>query len=286
MILIVDSGSTKCDWIAVDGKGVQLQEKMRTKGLNPAILKEKKLKKIIRKSDELMDIKNQVSHVFFYGAGCGTEKPKAMLSNILQLIFSNAIIDVQEDTMAAVRATINSDDEAAVVCIMGTGSNCSYYDGKRLHQRVISLGYTLMDDASGNYFGKELIKDYYYNSMPEDIKVAFEHKYNLEADYIKYNLYKQPNPNAYLAAFAEFMFLNKDSDYIKDLIKNGIRQFANNMIFQYKEEIKTVPVHFAGSIAFFSEDEIKEVGKELGFIVGNFERRPIEGLVEYHTKNL
>jgi N-acetylglucosamine kinase-like BadF-type ATPase len=286
MILIVDSGSTKCDRIEVDGKGVQLQEKMRTKGLNPAILKEKKLKKIIRKSDELMDIKNQVSHVFFYGAGCGTEKPKAMLSNILQLIFSNAIIDVQEDTMAAVRATINSDDEAAVVCIMGTGSNCSYYDGKRLHQRVISLGYTLMDDASGNYFGKELIKDYYYNSMPEDIKVAFEHKYNLEADYIKYNLYKQPNPNAYLAAFAEFMFLNKDSDYIKDLIKNGIRQFANNMIFQYKEEIKTVPVHFAGSIAFFSEDEIKEVGKELGFIVGNFERRPIEGLVEYHTKNL
>lgn len=286
MILIVDSGSTKCDWIAVDDKGVQLQEKIRTKGLNPAILKEKKLKKIIRRSDELMEIRNQVSHVFFYGAGCGTEKPKAMLADVLQLIFLGAVIDVQEDTMAAVRATINSDNEAAVVCIMGTGSNCSYYDGKRLHQRVISLGYTLMDDASGNYFGKELIKDYYYNSMPEDIKVAFEHKYNLEADYIKYNLYKQPNPNAYLAAFAEFMFLNKDSDYIKALIKNGIKLFVKNMIFQYKEEIKTAPVHFAGSIAFFSETEIREVGIELGFTVGNFERRPIEGLVEYHTKNL
>ncbi|TXE20281.1 N-acetylglucosamine kinase [Psychroserpens burtonensis] len=286
MILIVDSGSTKCDWIVVDHKGVQLQEKIRTKGLNPAILKEKKLKKIIRKSDELMDLKNQVTHVFFYGAGCGTEQPKAMLANVLQLIFLNAIIEVQEDTMAAVRATINTDDEAAVVCIMGTGSNCSYYDGKRLHQRVISLGYTLMDDASGNYYGKKLIKDYYYNSMPEDIKVAFEDRYNLEADYIKYNLYKQPNPNAYLATFAEFMFLNKDSKYIKKLIKNGIRQFVKNMIFQYKEEIKTVPVHFAGSIAFFSETEIKEVGEELGFIVGNFERRPIEGLVAYHTKNL
>jgi hypothetical protein len=82
------------------------------------------------------------------------------------------------------------------------------------------------------------------------------------------------------------MFLNKDSKYIKKLIKNGIRQFVKNMIFQYKEEIKTVPVHFAGSIAFFSETEIKEVGEELGFIVGNFERRPIEGLVAYHTKDL
>lgn len=286
MILITDSGSTKCDWIAVDNNGEQLQEKIRTKGLNPAILKEKKLKKIIRNSDELMKFNHDVTHVFFYGAGCGTEKPKMMLKEILESVFINAEVDVQEDTMAAVRATLNHNDEAAVVCIMGTGSNCSYFDGERLHQRVLSLGYTLMDEASGNYYGKELIKDYYYKKMPEDIKIAFEHKYNLEADYIKYNLYKQPNPNAYLANFAEFMFLNKDSEYISELIKKGIRTFAKNMIFQYKEEIKKVPVHFAGSIAYFSKPEIQEVADELGFTVGNFERRPIEGLVAYHTKAL
>ena len=227
------------------------------KDFNPAILKEKKLKKIIRSSDELMAINHEVTHVFFYGAGCGTENPRLTLSTILESIFINAEVDVQEDTMAAVRATINHDDEAAVVCIMGTGSNCSYYDGERLHQRVVSLGYTLMDDASGNFYGKALIKDYYYNKMPEDIKIAFEHKYNLDADYIKYNLYKQPNPNAYLASFAEFMFLNKDSEYIINLIKSGIRDFANHMIFQYKEELKKVPVHFAGSIAFFAKKENK-----------------------------
>ena len=284
MILITDGGSTKCDWIVVDNNGDQLQEKIRTKGLNPAILKDKKLKKIIRKSDELMTFNHKVTHVFFYGAGCGTENPRLMLKDVLESIFINAEVDVQEDTMAAVRATLNKNDEAAVVCIMGTGSNCSYFDGERLHQRVISLGYIIMDDASGNYFGKELIKDYYYNKMPEDIKIAIEHKYNLEADFIKYNLYKQPNPNAYLANFAEFMFLNKDSDYIKELIRNGIRTFANNMIFQYKEELKKVPVHFAGSIAFFAEAEIREVADELGFTVGNFERRPIEGLLKKKKK--
>lgn len=286
MILIVDSGSTKCDWIAVDKTGAQLHEKIRTKGLNPAILKEKKLEKIIRKSKELAQFQEQATNIFFYGAGCGTERPRAILSQILKSIFVNAVIDVQEDTMAAVRATLNHDTEAAVVCIMGTGSNCSYFDGQKLHQRVVSLGYTIMDEASGNYYGKELLKDYYFNNMPEDIKIAFEHKYNLEADYIKYNLYKQPNPNAYLANFAEFMFLNKDSAYIKELIKKGIRVFAKHMIFQFKEELKTVPVHFAGSIAYFAEDEIREVASELGFTVGNFERRPIEGLVKYHTKDL
>ena len=283
MILIVDSGSTKCDWVSVDENGNQLLEKIRTKGLNPAILKEKKLFKIINKQTELKKHKDEVTHVYFYGAGCGTEKPRLQLKMVLESIFSKATVEVKEDTFAAVRATISEPNEAAVVCILGTGSNCSYYDVKELHQRVSSLGYTLMDDASGNYYGKQLIRDYYFNHMPENIKVSFAEKYNLDADFIKYNLYKQPNPNAYLASFAEFMFLNKESDYIKTLIKKGLKLFSKNMIFQFKDELKFVPVHFAGSIAFFSENEIREVANELGYKVGNIVRRPIEGLVSYHT---
>jgi N-acetylglucosamine kinase-like BadF-type ATPase len=286
MILIVDSGSTKSDWIALDKSGNKILEKIRTKGLNPEILKQEKLKKIIKKNPDLKAHKREVTDVFFYGAGCGTERGKEMVYNVLKEVFVNANVKVEEDTMAAVYSTISHDKEAAVVCILGTGSNCSYFDGEQLHQRVLSLGYIIMDDASGNYYGKQLLRDYYFNQMPENIKIAFESKHNLEADYLKYNIYKQPNPNAYLADFAEFMFLNKDSEYIVELIKKGIRVFAKNMIMQYKEEIKTVPVHFAGSIAYFSQDEIKAVAQEMGFTVGNFERRPIEGLVPFHTKNL
>ncbi|WP_295986276.1 BadF/BadG/BcrA/BcrD ATPase family protein [uncultured Algibacter sp.] len=286
MILIVDSGSTKSDWIAVDSNGNKLLEKIRTKGLNPAILAEKKLAKRILKSQELRSNREKVTHVFFYGAGCGTENAKELLETVLKDIFINALIEVNEDTLAAVYSTINHPKEAAVVCILGTGSNCSYYDGERLHQRVKSLGYILMDDASGNYYGKQLIRDYYFNHMPENVRLAFGSKFNMDADFIKYNLYKQPSPNAYLANFAEFMFLHKDSEYTINLIKKGIRIFVNNMIMQFKEELKTVPVHFAGSIAYFAQQEIKEVADEMGFKVGNFERRPIDGLVPFHTKSL
>ncbi len=286
MILIVDSGSTKSDWIAVDNNGNKLLEKIRTKGLNPAILSEKKLRKIILKNKDLKKNRDIVTHVYFYGAGCGTEKPVLMLKEVLENIFTGAHVEVNEDTMAAVYSTINHEKEAAVVCILGTGSNCSYFDGEKLHQRVVSLGYSIMDDASGNYYGRQLIRDYYFNHMPENVKIAFGSKFNMEADYIKYNIYKQPNPNAYLANFAEFMFLHKDSSYTIDLIKKGIRLFATNMIMQYKEELKTVPVHFAGSIAYFSQKEITEVAEEMGFKVGNFERRPIEGLVSFHTKKI
>lgn len=286
MILIIDSGSTKSDWLAVDSSGNKLMDKIRTKGLNPAILNEKKLTKRILKSKDLKENKNKVTHVFFYGAGCGTANARVLLKDVLSGVFVNAHVEVNEDTLAAVYSTINNPQEAAVVCILGTGSNCSYYDGDTLHQRVISLGYTLMDDASGNYYGKQLIRDYYFNKMPENVKIAFGAKFNMEADFIKYNLYKQPSPNAYLANFAEFMFLQKDSEYTINLIKKGIRIFATNMIMQYKEELKTAPVHFAGSIAFFAQQEIKEVAQEMGFKVGNFVRRPIDGLVPFHTKNL
>ncbi|KJD33592.1 N-acetylglucosamine kinase [Tamlana nanhaiensis] len=286
MVLIVDSGSTKSDWIAVDTDGNKLLEKIRTEGLNPAILSESKLTKRIEKSDVLIKHSNEVTHLYFYGAGCGTENAQQNLGNVLKKLFPNAHVEVNEDTLAAVYSTINHPEEAAVVCILGTGSNCSYYDGENLHQRVNSLGYTLMDDASGNYYGKQLIRDYYFNKMPENIKVAFGSKFNMDTDFVKNNLYKKPSPNAYLASFAEFMFLHKDSAYTIELIKKGIRLFTETMIMQYKEELKSVPVHFAGSIAYFAQDEIKAVAEEMGFTVGNFIRRPIEGLIPFHTKSL
>lgn len=285
MIFIVDSGSTKCDWIAIDINGIQLFEKVRTKGLNPAILTPDELLGRIQENEMLNLHKNDVDKIYFYGAGCGTEGPSLALKQVLESYFINAETEVKEDTLAAVYATIEN-NEPAVVCILGTGSNCTFFDGKNCHQKIQSLGYILMDHASGNYFGKQLIRDYYFNHMPENLKVSFNDKYNLEPGFIKYNLYKEQNPNAYLASFAEFMFLNKESEYIRDMIKLGFKRFTRNMIYQFKDKLDNVPVHFAGSIAFLSQDEIREVADEMGFKVGNFVKRPIDGLVKYHTQKL
>ena len=287
MILIVDSGSTKSDWIAIDSKtGNNFFERQRTSGLNPAIISKFEAIDIINKNKIITNHRLRVEYVFFYGAGCGTVEASRMLKNVLKSIFSNAKVSVKEDTYAAVFSTIASKASPAVVCILGTGSNCTYFDGKKVQQRVVSLGYSVMDDASGNYFGRQLLRDYYFDFMPHDFKLMFETRYNINADYIKKNLYKKPNPNAYLAKFAEFLVLNRESDYVQSVIKKGLRSFVKTMILQYEDEIKTVPVHFAGSIAFFLQEEIKEIAMEFGFKIGNFQRRPIEGLVDYHINQV
>jgi len=287
MILIVDSGSTKSDWIAIDSKtGNHFFERQRTSGLNPAIISKFEAIDIINKNKIITNHRLRVEYVFFYGAGCGTVEASRMLKNVLKSIFSNAKVSVQEDTCAAVFSTIDSEASPAVVCILGTGSNCTYFDGKKTQQRVVSLGYSVMDDASGNYFGRQLLRDYYFDFMPHDFKLMFESRYNINADYIKKNLYKKPNPNTYLAKFAEFLVLNRESDYVQSVIKNGLRSFVKTMILQYEDEIKKVPVHFAGSIAFFLKEEIKEIAMEFGFKIGNFQRRPIEGLIDYHINQV
>ena len=281
MILIADGGSTKCDWILLDFKG-EVALKTRTEGLNPAVVKGEILTARLQANDELMQIVDSVTKIFFYGAGCGTEKPNLALKKIFEAIFKNANIDVKEDTYAATYAVTS---EPGIVCILGTGSNSSYFDGKEVHTTIPSLGYILMDEASGNYFGKKLIRDYYYKKMPANLRKEFEQKFDLSADSIKENIYKKDNPNVYLANFAEFMFRAERNNYFYSVIKKGMKDFFKNRIKPY-DNYQELPVHFVGSIAFFSSDIINKVARKYGVTIGNIVRRPIDGLIEYHRKQL
>jgi N-acetylglucosamine kinase-like BadF-type ATPase len=282
MKLLVDSGSTKADWIAIDENGKVLFT-TQTLGLNPEVLDKEE---IISRLDDKFDIshnKLKATDLYFYGAGCGTERMKKFLSDVFKEYFPNAVINVHEDTYAAVYATTPKDQEA-IVCILGTGSNCSFFDGKTLHQKVQSLGYIAMDDGSGNRFGRHLLRGYYFNKMPKELASEFEEEYNLDADYIKENLYKEANPNAYLATFAKFIIKHKDNEFCKKIIRKELKDFTKNYIMQY-ENCKEVPVHFVGSIAFYLKDELESVLSKYEIKIGNVLRRPIDGLIAYHILN-
>lgn len=283
MKLLVDSGATKADWIALDENGDRLFT-TQTLGLSPEVIgKEEALERLKARFD-IYNNRNEVSSLYFYGAGCGTDRMKNFMKNeVFQEFFPNAEITVKEDTYAAAYAT-NPTNEKSIVCILGTGSNCSYFDGEELHQKVQSLGYIAMDDCSGNRFGRDLIRGYYFNKMPKELAEKFEKEYDLDPDAIKHNLYKEPNPNAYLATFAKFLIQNKDNSFIKEIITDAMQVFVDNYILQY-DNAYDVPVHFVGSIAFYLKAELKEVLAKNNLKIGNVLRRPIDGLIEYHKLN-
>ena len=174
MILITDGGSTKCDWVLLDDSG-SILFKTATKGLNPAVLPRAELSERIVENDTLRKVFNEVKKIDFYGAGCGTPIPTSVFKEVLQSLFTSAEINIYEDTIAAVYAATT---DPGIVCILGTGSNSCYFDGEKVHAPIPSLGYILMDEASGNHYGRRLIRDYYYKKMPAHIAAEFAKQYN------------------------------------------------------------------------------------------------------------
>jgi len=283
MILVVDSGSTKTDWIALDKKG-SIIFSTQTLGMNPQVLSSSIISERIINNFDLYKNRDSVNEIFFYGAGCGVPSSRNRIRKVFEGIFKKCDFDIKEDTYAAVHSTIKV-GEKAIVCILGTGSNCCYYNGNNIEQKIASLGYTIMDEASGNFFGKQLIRSYYFNEMDPDIAKVFEKKHDLRADVIKENLYRKENPNAYLASFSKFLITNKDYSVFQEIISEGLNRFINHQIMQF-DDCRDIPIHFVGSVAYYLKDEIKESLIKKGLKIGNVVQRPIDKLVNYHIELL
>ena len=283
MILIVDSGSTKTDWIALGHDGEELFS-TQTLGLNPQMLSNEILNERIKNNYDIYKNRKSVNKLFFYGAGCGLESSQNRILNVFESIFINSEFDIKEDTYAAVYSVVE-EGTPSIVNIIGTGSNCTYYDGKDVIQKVQSLGYVLMDYASGNYYGKYLIRAYYFNKMPENLKKEFSEKFDLSPNTIKNKLYREENPNTYLATFARFLIENKSDEYFKEIIYKGLERFIEYQILQF-DDFSSVEIHYVGSIAYYLKDEITRVGAKYNLTTGKFVKRPIDGLVEYHKRNI
>ena len=283
MILVVDSGSTKTDWIALDKNGKEIFS-TKTLGLNPQMLSNEILNERIKNNFDIYKNRKSVEKLFFYGAGCGVESTQERILKVFNSIFINSEFDIKEDTYAAVYSAVDI-GTPSILNIIGTGSNCSYYDGEKIIQKVQSLGYVLMDYASGNYYGKYLIRAYYFNKMPEDLRKEFGENYDLSPNSIKNKLYREENPNTYLAGFAKFLIENKSNEYFKEIIFKGLERFIDYQILQY-DDFSKVDIHYVGSIAYYLRDEITKIGKKYNLKTGKFIQRPIIGLVDYHKRNI
>lgn len=279
MILIADSGSTKCDWLLTDPNG-NIILKQKTPGINPVMFTLDEIKERVGLATDILSNADQITHVYFYGAGCGLDGNQELMQKALFAFYVDAKVEVQSDLVAAVRATTK---EPGIVCILGTGSNSCYYDGDTIHFGFDSLGYSVMDEASGNYFGRELLKDFFYKKMPSNIAERFASEYDVSANQVLLHLYKEPMPAKYLASFAKFIFeVGLSDNYIQRLLEKGFNELIE---YQFKlwPNYQKLPIHFIGSIAYYAKDILKSTLESENMTVGRILRTPLQGLYNYHT---
>lgn len=281
MILIADSGSTKCDWALLNEKG-QRSEVVSTVGLNPYFHDEDFIFEAVNGQLTLREHAHQVTHVFLYGAGSSSAALCKIMEEGLSRLFTKAEITVDHDLVGAAYATY--DGRPCISCILGTGSNSCAFDGERVWEEIPSLAYIVGDEASGSYFAKILLREYFYKQLPEEIERAFDQEFALTKDEFTDRVYNKPHANVYLASFMKFIGLFKDHPHVKNWIVAGMREFiaVHVKCFAHWE---SVPVHFIGSIAFHFGECLEIAAEKEGIQLGNVIKQPIDGLVEYHLQH-
>lgn len=275
MILIADSGSTKTDWCAIKQNHTGIN--ISTQGINPFQQDEETIIRILEKELKPLLSDHLIQAIYFYGAGCTPEKAP-MVARILKEFFTESHVEVNSDLLGAARSLCGN--KKGIACILGTGSNSCYYDGKQIQANISPLGYILGDEGSGAVLGKNLIGDLLKGQLSEELKKSFLEEYQLTVADILQQVYREPLPNRFLASFCPFLSANRKNPEIHFfLVKNFRNFFKRNVRTYHKEQL---PVHIIGSIAYFFSKELKEAGEAEGLHIGRIEKSPMKGLVHYH----
>ena len=273
--LLVDAGSTKTDWIVLENGTVT--HRVATRGFNPNYSDPKLLPELLKELPADLPV---IEEVHYYGSGCGSEVNQNTVRRCLKARFKKAEITVTHDLMAVCHAALGH--EKGIACILGTGANSCLYDGNDITERAVSLGYLLGDEGSGCYIGRKLVRAYFYDLMPLELKLSFHLAYNLEINEFVHRVYHGSEASKYLAEFTRFAGEHLAHPYIQNLIKDSFSDFLQAFVLRYKG-CRTLPVSFVGSVAFAFQDLLRESLESEGLTLGKVMQSPAEGLIQMYS---
>ena len=268
--LIADSGSTKTDWALTDGR------RIKTQGINPFHMDEDTIRHIL--TDELLSQMDGacVGAVWFYGSGVRPELEVKMQRLLHETFPSAATIEAKSDLLGAARALCGRHE--GIACILGTGANSCYYDGRQIVSNTPALGYVLGDEGSGANLGIRFLNALYKGQLPREVLYEFESSMQLSLTDIIQRVYRQPMANRFLASLSPFIHAHLDLPLVNAIVVGAFRDFLRKNIDAYGR--RDLPVSAVGSIAFCYQEQWAEALKEEGYERGIIVRSPIDGLVQ------
>lgn len=280
-LLLAESGSTKTDWCLLrpDSRIIRF----KTPGINPYLQTPESITHMLSEELSWNREKHRPDAITFYGAGAGNTANQKILQDALQHFFGVEKIGVQSDMMAAAHALCG--DEKGVVCILGTGSNSCYYDGKKIARQQASLGYVAGDEGSGNYMGKRVLQYYAYHTFDDELRAHFEMLYGSDLSKMLHHIYREPFPNRYLAGFVQLLTENRGHFMVENIVEDCLNDFFHHHILKYRESWKQA-IHFTGSIAWVFKDVIENLCHQYELELGAIAQSPMEGLIRYHKREL
>ncbi len=278
MKLIADAGSSKTSWALV--KNVQEIAYFETSGIDPFNLQKEEIIQLINSYlPEIIEQKEAILEIRYFGTGANYPSTISLLTESLQAVFSHSTIYIEHDLLGTAIALCKN--KPGIACILGTGSNSCYYDGEKIQQQVAAPGYILADEGSGAYLGRLLLLDFIREDIPLVLHQKMEEKYQLTVDKIMHGVYRQKEPNKFLASFVPFLKENSNETYCKELVARSFNDFFKSNISRYTQK-EIIPINFTGGIAFHFSEILTQVLRSHNCNLGIVAQQPIKELATYY----
>ncbi len=277
MFWLAEAGATKTDWLRSDGI------RQRFPGFNIEVeggaeAAEKHFTTIRQALVE--SAWPWPETLYYYGPALHNAENKDTIRAVLKSVFPEiAHIQVEHDLLGAARAAWGK--AAGIVCILGTGSNCAWYDGEQIVRQRGGHGYLLGDEGSGADLGKSLLSALLHDEMPEDLRAQFLKRYSQSPLELRAAAYRSSRPSAFLASFAYFLSEHQAHPWVKNLVQNRIEAFVKRTWGRWETG---EPVRYVGGIARAFADLIEEVTRAWGGKWDGVVSDPAENLLQFHRR--
>lgn len=278
MIAVVYSGSNFAYWKLAQKQTVV--QSFKTSGINPFISDEKSILALLNKNIHLIHHAEEIKKIFFFGPGITSHKHKQTVYNAFSEFFRFGKVTVEDDIYAAALATCQ--DLPGIVCILGSGSNAAYFDGKKIKLNNYGLGYILADEGSANWIGMKIVKSFLNKTLPDKLNKKFTEKFDLDRKQILDKVYKQPQPAVFFSSFRSFAKDNIKEAYMAELVKSGFQKFISSYTIPLIQENPKIPVYFVGTVASNYQELLKQTASEHNINIANIIKEPINNLLKYY----
>lgn len=282
-ILIADGGATSTSWAVVKGNGHQI---VRTSGLNPTLKVDAEIESVIFDELSLLINSSLVSEVYFYGAGCDEFKNSNRIKRILSEAFRKAEITVKPDIEGAGLALFAK--QTGIVVISGTGSSAGFMHEGSLVDIMPSKSYPAGDFGSGAHIGSLILKDFFVDEVPVEIKELIQARRRLSIDEL-FVQFQDPMKSKLIASKALMDVITSaefdkpmHQEYLKRLVFEAIEPFFDQLKHHFKNALAQQSLRFVGGTVAVFEHHFREYFRTKGLIIDKIERTPINGLIEFH----
>lgn len=281
MIAVIYSDSHDATWKLAQKRDSVICT-FKTPGINPSLNDEKYINNIFNKNINLINHAEEISRIYFFGAGTFSKERKMMILGLFGEFFKNGKVLVDHDVKAAALAACG--DQCGIVGILGSGSNAAYFDGKKVKDNNFGLGYILADEGSANWMGRVLLKHYLNETLPTHIYYKLTKRFDLDRKQILDKVYRRVHATLFLSHFSDFFLENKEDPFIKKIAIMGFEDFFSTTIVPLKKQHPHAPVHLVGTLASDFEPWLHEVSNTHHIRIDSIIKDPIDHVLDYYLK--